>query len=87
VASGQIAPIASLAEEPIFTGVSLWLFPPGHLHGWKAPAHKRCRVAVFQYDRIPLILERLAKRPGGLALRLKPTEKHRCDALANELLP
>jgi AraC-like DNA-binding protein len=87
VVAGQIAPVASLADEPVFSGVTFWLFPPGHLHGWKAPPRKRCRVAVFHYDRIPPVLERLAKRPRGLALHLKPTEKRRCDALARELLP
>ena len=87
VVAGQIAPIASLTEEPIFTGATFWLFPPGHLHGWKGQPRKRCRVAVFQYDHIPQVLERLAKRPGGLALHLKPAEKRRCNALARELLP
>lgn len=87
VVAGQIAPVASLADEPVFSGATFWLFPPGHLHGWKGQPRKRCRVAVFQYDRIPQALGRLAKRPGGLSLHLKPAEKRRCDALARELLP
>ncbi|MEI6467314.1 MAG: helix-turn-helix transcriptional regulator [Verrucomicrobiota bacterium] len=87
VVAGQLAPVATLAEKPTYAGTTFWLFPPGNLHGWKAPPHRTCRVAVFQYDHIPPVLERLANRPGGLELQLKPAEKRRCDALARELMP
>lgn len=87
VVKGEIAPVIALSDQPIFTGATFWLFPPGHLHGWKGKPRKRCSIAVFQYDRIPQALELLAQRLGGIALTLKPAEKFRFEALARELLP
>ncbi len=42
---------------------TLWIFPPGHLHGWTGDPTSSCEVAVFHFTQIPeLLQEQIAKK-------------------------
>jgi AraC family transcriptional regulator len=52
VLRGSIAPV--LPDGPDISGrKKLWLFPPGHIHGWTAGQGTEAEIAVFHYLSIP----------------------------------
>ncbi|HYE05349.1 MAG TPA: AraC family transcriptional regulator [Planctomycetota bacterium] len=84
--AGRIAPTATDGTHPPPRGRRLWVFPPGHRHGWTGDT-RAARVAVFHFDAVPEPLRTVVIARGALALDLDPLEAARLDALAVELAP
>lgn len=49
----------------------LWVFPPGHVHGWSAQSEQASQVTVMHYDDVP---EQLREACDGRLLRVTLTE-------------
>ncbi len=84
--AGRIAPTAADGSHPPPRGRRLWVFPPGHRHGWTGDG-RGARVAVFHFDSVPEPLRGAVIARGELAVDLDPLEVTRLDALATQLGP
>lgn len=90
VLKGRIAPTlapGSPPPRPSLAANSLWLFPPGHVHGWRGVPGAPARVAVFHFAHIAPALA--ARVPKGALLRvpLKPSALRTVTRLAHSLQP
>jgi AraC family transcriptional regulator len=61
----------------------LWLFPPGHAHGWTGEPGKPTEVAVFHFPSVPEPLQRLVKNAGFLEIALDHRTCRRLQELAS----
>lgn len=52
---------------------TLWVFPPGHVHGWHGD-RKTCRIAAFHFGFVPEVLQRQLGNSPWLERRLSPEE-------------
>ena len=86
VVSGRIAPVAADGSHPPPRPRRLWVFPPGHRHGWTGD-DRVSRVAVFHVDAVPEPLRGVVQARGPLAVDLDPAEAARLESLAAELRP
>ncbi len=86
---GRAAPVV---EDPhVISPLSrdiIWVFPPGHLHGWRGEPGRPAGVAVFHFPRVPAVLEAEVNEHGGvLAVPLSRKDSRRVTMLAHELQP
>lgn len=63
----------------------LWLFPPGHLHGWQSASGTECSVAVFHFDRVIEPVSAYVEQQGCLAVPLSTERVAAVNALAAEV--
>lgn len=90
IIKGKAAPLLPVSQPPVPPrGLSLWIFPPGHLHGWTST--QSCEVAVFQFLRLPEDLEiafatLTRKRPEGRSVPLTPQQGRRLAEVAAAII-
>ncbi|MEZ6191830.1 MAG: helix-turn-helix transcriptional regulator [Phycisphaerales bacterium] len=83
VTAGRCAPVSDVNEKPSLQALTLWVFPPNHLHGWTSRKGRPCKVFVAHFDTVPDILD-----TGGVTERpLTRADARRLDALADMLEP
>jgi AraC family transcriptional regulator len=83
VVAGRCAPLAQLHAAPNFTRRTLWVFPPGHLHGWASEPHRPCRVVVAHFERVPEPI----RRAGYLSKSLTISEARKVEQTLLDLRP
>jgi len=77
VIRGSIAPILPGAEEFALKSQHLWLFPPGHSHGWTGDGTHNAQVIVFHFSFVPPPLDEIARRNGYMSVDLTGDEAQR----------
>jgi AraC-like DNA-binding protein len=86
---GRAAPLFEDAHvlSPLMRD-TIWVFPPGHAHGWRGELGRSAGVAVFHFLRVPAALEAKVNEQGGvLAVSLSRKARRRVTMLAHELQP
>ena len=84
ILSGRAAP--TLAEAaPLPSTPALWVFPPGHLHGWASSQAGTCRVCILHLTGIPRLIADAADSAGHLHLPLDPARRRIIDRLDRRL--
>jgi AraC family transcriptional regulator len=87
VVRGKCAPcLAGPAPAPLVTD-TLWLFPPGYVHGWVGAPRQNCEVVVLHFSAVPATVEQAIGDHGPIAVRLSPVERRRLIRLLAELKP
>jgi AraC-like DNA-binding protein len=87
VVSGVCAPLYHTELHPEFHADTLWIFPPGHKHGWTGEAGRRCYVTCFHFGAVPAPLEAAAREHGHLQLPLTAKEKTWLVEAAKSAMP
>jgi AraC-like DNA-binding protein len=79
VISGAISPTTpGLTQE--LSGKKLWVFPPGHYHGWRGKPHLESEVCVFHFTVVPEAVETVVRKTGTIEVDLSDDE---CLTLRN----
>ena len=63
----------------------LWVFPPGHMHGWTGEKGRMAKVAVFHFLSAPEILNSLLNPEGYIEIDLKPPDVREIRRLAGKV--
>ena len=87
VIRGQCTPQLETAAPPPVARDTLWLFPPGYVHGWSCAPGESCEVLVLHFSAVPATVEHAVEDQGYLAVRLRPVERQRLVRLVDELKP
>lgn len=89
VLSGAIAPIIP-GEVNTLQKSRIWVFPPGHLHGWMGAGADACEVLVIHSTRVCdallRVIEGLGMASPHLSVPLSDASKRRLRSLYAELL-
>ncbi len=81
VIAGQIAPVFKSGPAPLRAD-HLWVFPPGHLHGWRGDPAAGAEVVVFHYPAVDDAFGDRVRASGHLTAPLSPDDRSRLDRLA-----
>jgi AraC-like DNA-binding protein len=87
VINGQLAPYSKTGETPPLLTDTLWLFPPGVVHGWCGKPGRKCEIVVVHFSAVPPTVERSMSEQQYLSVRLTPTERHKILRLGRSLKP
>ena len=87
VVRGKLAPSFEKQPTPLPVSDTLWLFPPGYVHGWVGVPGQTCEVLVLHFSAVPSAVEEAVENPGYIAVRLSPAERKRLLGLGSELKP
>ena len=63
----------------------LWIFPPGHTHGWVGEKGRASDVAVFHFSSAPELLTRLLNPMGFLEIALNRRSIHQIRELVRKV--
>ena len=63
----------------------LWIFPPGHSHGWVGEKGRAAQVAVFHFLSAPELLTRMLNPRGFLEIPLNRRNLHQIRELADKV--
>jgi len=74
VLSGQIAPVIPEQVAQDFREMTLWVFPPGSIHGWDGIRDRPAEILVFHFSQVAEELKNLPYREGYLSLSLNREE-------------
>lgn len=85
VVSGRIAPLLATGRQPRLAANTLWLFPPGMIHGWRGEPGRRSEIVVLHFNTVPVVLEQAVELHGFLAVKLKPQDRRRLQSAGREL--
>lgn len=85
VSRGKIAPYARDGDPCAPVDNTLWLFPPGVVHGWAGEAGKTCELIVIHYSIVPEAVAKLATKHGHLETKLRPRDLARLRRIAAAL--
>lgn len=66
---GKIGPSLPEGAQPARTDC-LWIFPPGHTHGWVGEKGRTSEVAVFHFQSAPELLTHLLNPQGFIEIEL-----------------
>lgn len=72
---GKICPIEESDSKRKPVENTLWLYPPGVVHGWMGERDKSCELVVLHYSALPPAVEKLTKIYGHLQARLEKRER------------
>jgi len=75
VTKGKVTPYFNLQDLATPVASTLWLFPPGYVHGWRGEKGKHCEVAVIHYNSVPHSLAQFVAEHGFLSVRLNTAER------------
>lgn len=81
VLKGAIAPLFPDGPE-LLRERRLWLFPPGHAHGWTGESDRSAEIAVFHFATVPEPVRHLAEDADYLEISLEPADGQRLKKLA-----
>ena len=87
VTKGKVTPYFNLQDLATPVASTLWLFPPGYVHGWRGEKGKHCEVAVIHYNSVPHSLAQFVAEHGFLSVRLNTAERLKVARLAASLTP
>jgi AraC family transcriptional regulator len=87
VIRGKCAPSLEAQPTPSPVSDTLWLFPPGYVHGWAGAARQTCEVLVLHFSAVPAAVEEAVEGHGCIAVRMSPEERKRLIRLVGELKP
>ena len=85
VVRGKCAPYFAPEERPPLATNTLWVFPPGCVHGWIGEGGRHCELVVLHYNAVPPVLERVVHEHGYLAARLTDPDRKRLVRLGRSL--
>jgi AraC-like DNA-binding protein len=85
VTRGKIGPYERERARCVPVGTTLWLFPPGIVHGWASERGETCELIVIHYSSVPESVERLARRHGHLETKLRPSDLEALRKIAHAL--
>ena len=85
VVRGRVAPFSHRQERPPLSASALWLFPPGHVHGWIGEPGKRSEVVVVHFSSLAPALERIVRERGELVTRLTAQDRQAVRLLGRQL--
>lgn len=60
---------------------ALWIFPPGHLHGWGSRWPRGCRVCSLHLSGLPRLVSDAAEAAGHLSIPLDAQSRRRIGTL------
>ena len=80
VLKGKIGALLPGGPQPV-KARSLWIFPPGHCHGWVGEKNRGAQVAVFHFLSAPELLTRLLDRQGFLEIALDQGSLHQISEI------
>ena len=86
VLKGKIGLLLPGGSQPV-KAHHLWIFPPGHCHGWVGEKNRGAQVAVFHFLSAPELLSRLLDPKGFLEIALNPRSLHQIRELAGRVEP
>ncbi len=84
VLRGRLAPLFPEGPGPIEAS-HLWIFPPGHAHGWTSEQATTAEVAVFHFLSAPELLSRMLDAKGYLELALTPANVRQIRELTRKV--
>ena len=87
VLQGKCGPVFPGKQTPVLHQRHLWVLPPENAHGWIGHGVQRCRVAVFHFGTVPLVLDKTARARGHLERPLATSQVQRLLELQKELRP
>lgn len=82
---GRAAPILKGNESPALASERLWVFPPGHVHGWCGESGRECSVVVMHFSSVPTALERLVSERGYITVPLTKGEARTIERIGRSL--
>jgi AraC-like DNA-binding protein len=85
VVHGTCAPILVAKPAPPLTRDTLWLFPPGYVHGWIGKPGADCQVLVLHFSSVPFAVEQATEELGPISVRLHSAERKRLIRAAHAL--
>jgi AraC-like DNA-binding protein len=65
----------------------LWIFPPGHSHGWVGEAKGSAQVAVFHFLTAPALLTQFLNPQGFIEIELNLRQVRQIKALVGQVEP
>ena len=80
VVRGQLGPSIENRPTPPLVRDTLWLFPPGYVHGWVGAPGQTCEVLVLHFSAVPPTVEQAIADHGYIAVRLAPWSAGGCFA-------
>lgn len=75
VIKGRVAPFRTDDEHVTLLSDTLWLLPPGYVHGWRGRPGEKSEIVVFHFSGVPSTLERLVDQHGYLSTSLSIKDK------------
>lgn len=85
VIHGKLAPYFNETDRSRPVADTLWIFPPGYVHGWIGESGRRCEVVVVHFSTVPGALERVVGDHGYLAAGLTGADKRLLVRLGKSL--
>jgi len=85
VLRGELAPFAHESEKSELRTDTLWLFPPGYVHGWRGKPGRACEVVVIHFNAVPGPIERVVGEHGFLSAPLTAADKSMLIRLGKSL--
>jgi AraC-like DNA-binding protein len=87
IVRGKLAPSFEGKTAMPLVRDTLWLFPPGYVHGWVGVPGQTCEVLVVHFSAVPLTVEQAVEDSGYLSVRLSVGDRQRLLRLGAELNP
>lgn len=84
VIKGQIGVLTPEKAHPLHSR-QLWIFPPGHNHGWIGKEKELSEVTVFHFTSVPELLIKLLGKKEFLEIPLTAATAHRLGQLATQV--
>ncbi len=87
VVRGQVAPLDHDGDDVQLQSDTLWLFPPGYVHGWTGRPGEKCEIVVVHFSSVPSAVERLVDAHGFLCAALSVKDRRLVTRLGKSLKP
>lgn len=87
VVKGELAPFRDDREDVELRSDTLWLLPPGYVHGWRGKIGQKCEIVVLHFSGVPSALERLVNESGYVSSPLTIKDRRVVQRLAKSLKP
>jgi AraC family transcriptional regulator len=84
VLKGRIGVVLPEGAQPLLAE-RLWIFPPGHLHGWVGEKSRPAQVAVFHFLAVPEPLKQLIGPRGFIETELNRRDLREIHSLAQSV--
>ena len=86
VLKGSISLALPAGAQPV-QAQRLWIFPPGHSHGWAGETNRSAQVAVFHFLTAPALLTQLLNPQGFIEIALSRRHVQQINALVGQVQP
>jgi AraC-like DNA-binding protein len=85
VVRGKLSPCFKETDKVRPVADTLWVFPPGCVHGWIGEPRRACEVVVIHFSTVPEALERFVGERGHLVAPLAKPDKRLLVRLSRSL--